>query len=229
MTLSNPLIFAHRGASFDHPEMSREAYLAAVEQGADGFETDLRLTKDNVIVCWHDASMKRVADCDLVIAESTFAEIRAAYPVLTLTELLDIAVEYKKHLALETKHPVPTHGAIERELLKVLESYRARIDAAGIFVSIMSFSWFAIARVRRSNWNTVFLSVHRWFYIFNPGRSFGPGVTAIPKMRAARPGKRKVFVWTANSREEILLCKEKSIDVMMTDRPAFARSILESA
>ena len=229
MTLSNPLIFAHRGASFDHPEMSREAYLAAVEQGADGFETDLRLTKDHVIVCWHDASMKRVADCDLVIAESTFAEIRAAYPVLTLTELLDIAVEYKKHLALETKHPVPTHGAIERELLKVLESYRARIVEAGIFVSIMSFSWFAIARVRRSNWNTVFLAVHRWFYIFNPGRSFGPGVTAIPKMRSERPGKRKIFVWTANSREEILLCKEKSIDVMMTDRPAFARSILESA
>ena len=229
MTLSNPLIFAHRGASFDYPEMSREAYLAAVEQGADGFETDLRLTKDHVIVCWHDASMKRVADCDLVIAESTFAEIRAAYPVLTLTELLDIAVEYKKHLALETKHPVPTHGAIERELLKVLESYRARIIDAGIFVSIMSFSWFAIARVRRSNWNTVFLAVHRWFYIFNPGRSFGPGVTAIPKMRAERPGKRKIFVWTANSREEILLCKEKSIDVMMTDRPAFARSILESA
>ena len=209
--------------------MSREAYVAAVEQGADGFETDLRLTKDNVIVCWHDASMKRVADCDLVIAESTFSEIRAAYPVLALTELLDIAVENKKHLALETKHPVPTHGAIERELLKVLESYRARIIDAGIFVSIMSFSWFAIARVRRSNWNTVFLAVHRWFYIFNPGRSFGPGVTAIPKMRAERPGKRKIFVWTANSREEILLCKEKSIDVMMTDRPAFARSILESA
>ena len=209
--------------------MSREAYLAAIEQGADGFETDLRLTKDHVIVCWHDASMKRVADCDLVIAESTYDEIRAAYPVLTLTDLLEIALENKKHLALETKHPVPTHGAIERELLKVLESYQARINEAGIFVSIMSFSWFAIARVRRSNWNTVFLAVHRWFFIFNPGRSFGPGVTAIPKMRANRSGNRKVFVWTANSRDEILLCKEKSIDVMMTDRPAFARAILESA
>ena len=229
MTLSNPLIFAHRGASFDHPEMSREAYLAAVEQGADGFETDLRLTKDHVIVCWHDASMKRVADCDLVIAESTFAEIRAAYPVLTLTELLEIALEHGKHLALETKHPVPTHGAIERELLKVLESYRARITEAGIFVSIMSFSWFAIARLRRSDWNTVFLAVHRWFFIFNPGRSIGPGVAAIAKMRAGRSGNRRIFVWTANTSEEILLCREKSIDVMMTDRPAFARSILESA
>ena len=229
MTLSNPLIFAHRGASFDYPEMSREAYLAAVEQGADGFETDLRLTKDHIIVCWHDASMKRVADCDLVIAESTFAELRAAYPILSLSELLEIALENKKHLALETKHPVPTHGAIERELLKVLEKYRPRIVEAGIFVSIMSFSWFAIARLRRSNWNTVFLAVHRWFFIFNPGRSIGPAVTAISKMSGNRKDKQKVFVWTANSSDEILLCKEKSIDVMMTDRPAFARSILESA
>ena len=89
---SNPLIYAHRGASFDHPEMSRAAYLAAVEQGADGFECDLRLTKDGVIVCWHDATMKRVADCDLVISESTFEEVRAAYPILTLVELLDIAL-----------------------------------------------------------------------------------------------------------------------------------------
>ena len=69
MAPTKPLIYAHRGASFDHPEMSLEAYLAAVEQGADGFETDLRLTKDGVIVCWHDPDMKRVADCDLVIAE----------------------------------------------------------------------------------------------------------------------------------------------------------------
>lgn len=229
MALSKPLIFAHRGASFDYPEMSREAYLAAVEQGADGFETDLRLTRDRVIVCWHDASMKRVADCDLVIADSTFEEIRSAYPVLTLTELLDIAIENKKHLALETKHPVPTHGAIERELLKVLESYRQKIDDAEIFVSIMSFSWFAIARLRRSEWNTVFLAVHRWFFLLNPGRCIGPGVNALSKMRRNTSGKRKVFVWTANTSEEILLCKEKSIDVMMTDRPAFARTILESA
>jgi glycerophosphoryl diester phosphodiesterase len=209
--------------------MSREAYLAAVEQGADGFETDLRLTKDGVLVCWHDASMKRVADCDLVIAESTFDEIRAAYPVLSLEELLEIALEFKKHLALETKHPVPTHGAVERELLKVLDRYQERIAESTIFVSIMSFSWFAIARLRRSPWNTVYLAPHRWFFLLNPGRSIGPTVTAISKMKSQRSMDRRVFVWTANSAEEILLCKEKLIDVMMTDRPAFARSILESA
>jgi len=224
----SPLIYAHRGASFDFPEMSREAYLAAVEQGADGFECDLRLTKDKVIVCWHDATMKRVADCDLVIAESTLDEIRGVYPILTLDGLLEIALEFKKGLALETKHPVPTRGAIERELLKILGEYEARIAKAGISVSIMSFSWLAIASLRRSPWNTVYLIPYRWFALFSPGRSIGPDVGAIKKLRRSRVAHRKVFVWTANTEEQILLCKKKHVHVMMTDRPGFARTILEN-
>lgn len=225
------LIYAHRGASFDFPEMSREAYLAAVSQGADGFECDLRLTKDKVIVCWHDATMKRVADCDLVIAESTYEEIIAAYPVLTLEDLLEIALEFRKDLALETKHPVPTHSAIERELIKVLAKYRSRITETEISVSIMSFSWLAMARVRGSGWNTVYLAVHRWFFLFNPATSIGPSISSIRearKMHRSHRSRRKIFVWTANSESDILLCKNRKVDVMMTDRPAFARVILES-
>jgi len=228
-SLSTPLVFAHRGASFDHPEMSREAYLAAVEQGADGFETDLRLTKDGVIVCWHDDDMKRVADCDLVIADSTFDEVRAAYPILTLTDLLEIALEFKKHLALETKHPVRTRGAIERELIKTLNDFQTRIADAGISVSIMSFSWFAIARLRNTPWNTVYLIPYRWLAVFNMGRSIGPSVETLARLHKLKVGHRKIFVWTANSESEILLCRSKGADVMMTDRPAFARAILENA
>jgi len=225
---SNPLIYAHRGASFDHPEMSRAAYLAAVEQGADGFECDLRLTKDGVAVCWHDPTMKRIADSDLVIAESTLDEIRAVYPIVTLVELLEIALEFHKGLALETKHPVPTRGAIERELTKVLADYELRISQSGISISIMSFSWLAIASLRRSSWNTVYLIPHRWFALINPGRSIGPAVGAIKKLRRSPVAHRKVFVWTANTAEQILLCKRKGVDVMMTDRPGFARTILEN-
>ena len=228
MIPSLPLIYAHRGASFDHPEMSREAYLAAIRQGADGFECDLRLTKDCVLICWHDATMKRIADCDLVIAESSLAEIQAAYPVVTLVELLEIALEHGKGLALETKHPVPSHGAVERELLKTLSAYKEKIAGAGIAISIMSFSWFAVAGLRRSRWNTVYLIPHLWFARFSPGRSIGPAVDAIKRLRTSQHAGQSIFAWTANTREQILLCKEKGIDVMMTDRPAFARAILES-
>jgi len=44
-------IYAHRGYSEKFPEGSKIAYLEAVKAGADGFECDVRLTKDREIVC----------------------------------------------------------------------------------------------------------------------------------------------------------------------------------
>lgn len=50
-----PAIWAHRGASGDHPENSREAFIGAREQGADWVELDVRLTRDGHLVVNHDA------------------------------------------------------------------------------------------------------------------------------------------------------------------------------
>ncbi len=52
------LIYAHRGASIDFIEGSKAAYLGALAQGADGFECDVRLTKDKQIICYHDSDTK---------------------------------------------------------------------------------------------------------------------------------------------------------------------------
>jgi len=42
------LIIAHRGASGYKPEMTIPAYELALKQNVDGFETDVRLTKDRI-------------------------------------------------------------------------------------------------------------------------------------------------------------------------------------
>ena len=85
------------------------AYKAAIDDGADGFECDVRVTKDNQLVLWHDADMQRVAGNAARIADSTFKEIKSHYPqAITLDELLTLARDNKKDLAIETKHPVPS-------------------------------------------------------------------------------------------------------------------------
>ena len=76
------LIYAHRGASADFPEMSRAAYLAAVEQGADGFECDLRLTRDGFLICLRSsmsASASRIAAYWLIIER---IPVTAATPII---------------------------------------------------------------------------------------------------------------------------------------------------
>lgn len=73
-----PQIIAHRGASFDAPENTLAAITLAWQQRADAVEIDIRLTKDQQIVAIHDADTARTCDRQMVVAESTYAELRQA-------------------------------------------------------------------------------------------------------------------------------------------------------
>ena len=57
-------IFAHRGASAYAPENTVEAFALAMEQGADGIELDVQMTKDGQVVVIHDETIDRVSDGD---------------------------------------------------------------------------------------------------------------------------------------------------------------------
>jgi glycerophosphoryl diester phosphodiesterase len=77
MQASEPLIVAHRGASFDAPENTLPAFELAWEQGADAIEGDFLLSQDGHIVCVHDKKTKKVADQNLDVAYSTLKELQA--------------------------------------------------------------------------------------------------------------------------------------------------------
>ncbi len=70
------LIIAHRGASHDAPENTLSAFKLAIEQGADAFEADFYLTRDNHIVCFHDKDTERITGRKLSITETPFDELR---------------------------------------------------------------------------------------------------------------------------------------------------------
>ena len=72
-----PLIVAHRGASFDAPENTLPAFKLAWKLGADAVEGDFLLSKDGHIVCVHDKKTKKVADQNLEVVHSTLKELQA--------------------------------------------------------------------------------------------------------------------------------------------------------
>ncbi len=59
---SRPLILAHRGDSYQAPENTLEAARIGLDSGADGWELDVRLTRDGVPVVIHDESLLRTTD-----------------------------------------------------------------------------------------------------------------------------------------------------------------------
>lgn len=61
MTNKKVYIVAHRGASDEAPENTIPSFQKAFSEGADFIEGDFWLTKDNRIVCIHDANTKRTS------------------------------------------------------------------------------------------------------------------------------------------------------------------------
>jgi len=212
------------------------AYENAVKQGADGFECDLRLTKDGVAILWHDADLKRRADNDAVVADSNYSQLKAIYPqILTLDEFLDFALVEKKSLLLETKHPVPSHTAIEDKVVAKIQLEAKRIEKSGISINIMSFSWFAIERVKAldKNIDTTYLlhDYTPWFSArYSSARSLGPGISLLRKKPALakriKETGRKLNVWTVDDPNDIKLCQHLGVDNLITNRPGYAREIL---
>ena len=54
-----PLVFAHRGGAALAPENTLASFDQAIELGVDGFELDVRLSSDGIVVVHHDATLRR--------------------------------------------------------------------------------------------------------------------------------------------------------------------------
>ena len=71
-----PRIFAHRGGADLAPESSMAAFKHAAELGVDGFEIDVRLTKDEHLVVFHDRFIDRTTDGAGRISDYTLDELK---------------------------------------------------------------------------------------------------------------------------------------------------------
>ena len=71
------LVISHRGANRIAPENTIPAFQKALEFNVDGFENDVHLTKDGVLVVCHDDSVDRTSNGTGLICEMSFDELRA--------------------------------------------------------------------------------------------------------------------------------------------------------
>ncbi|RLP99102.1 glycerophosphodiester phosphodiesterase family protein [Micromonospora sp. CV4] len=170
--MGGPLVFAHRGASYDLPEHTLAAYLRALDEGADGLECDVRLTRDGHLVCVHDRRLDRTSNGSGLVSARTLAELEMLdfgswHPgsapsgdlppdeshtrLLTLTRLLDavLAAGRPVRLLVETKHPSRYGSNVERRLVALLRQYGLADPAPDdpVQVTVMSFSPLAVRRV----------------------------------------------------------------------------------
>jgi glycerophosphoryl diester phosphodiesterase len=242
-----PLIFAHRGSSEALPEHTLASYLRAIEDGVDGVECDVRLTRDGHLVCVHDRRLDRTSDGRGLVRRRTLAELErldfgswhsAPARVLTLDELLAAVRDAGRpvRVLVETKHPNLGGRQLEPRLAATLRRFgldRSEPDDPG-GVSVMSFSPLSLRRMQ-----VLAPAVPRVMLLemLPPGlasgrlpagvRIGGPGIALVrarPQLvRRLHAHGHRVYVWTVNDPADVDLVLRLRVEGIITDRPRLVR------
>lgn len=140
-------IYAHRGFSSRQPEMTRAAYVEAIDWSVTegvplGLECDVQISADGELVCLHDPNLGRTTPASGLVVDWTVDELRgldfgswkvpdptpAQRSLVTLAELLALVYEARSRgadvsLAIETKHDVAAAAVLEHRVCQLLSRY----------------------------------------------------------------------------------------------------------
>lgn len=226
-------IFAHRGASGLVPfENTIDAFNKAIELKCDGIETDIRKTKDDVIIINHNPDIG-----GLLIKDHTYEELcnktkEIGYPLCTLEECMK-CVKGKMFIDIEFKEP-----GYEKQALDIILKY-LKLDE----FYVRSFNPEAMVNVKKINPDvyTILLvgsehcSFKQRFNEIFPGKfikKFGvdgisPNEQELILGYIGRMRMKKVYLsaWTVNDPERMEKLMKKHIPCIITNYPDKALEI----
>ena len=141
--------YAHRGASAYAPENTMLSFYLGVYMQANGIETDVQMTKDGVLVLFHDDTLRRVTGQPGCVPDYTFAQLRQFSVNTTGSEDKIVSLEaFLEHFsfrplrfAIELKQPY-----IEKQVINLLNRFEMREKTV-----ITSFDFENLARTRAYN------------------------------------------------------------------------------
>ncbi|MFT5640456.1 MAG: glycerophosphoryl diester phosphodiesterase [Cyclobacteriaceae bacterium] len=241
-------IIAHKGASGTFPENTLVAIQKAIDLGVDMIEIDVRNTKDEQIVVFHDETLDRTSNGSGIVHDFTLAEIKQLDAgswfdprfrderIPTLKEVLDL-VNGQCKVLIEIKHmDHPHYHDFAEKLIDViraeengydwviLQSYEeAYIEAAHEYDDHVQTKQILIGED-----STPLLA----FYVesrIHLGRShrdnrlsaLNPDFTSLSTRRIFRMHARgyKVYTFLVNEREDMIKMLHMGVDGIITDFP----------
>jgi glycerophosphoryl diester phosphodiesterase len=240
-----PLAFAHRGGAY-HPEIeglenTLAAFKHAVALGYDYLETDVHVTRDGVLLAFHDAVLDRVTDGEGAIAELTFEEVRRALvsgreQVPTLAQLFDefplarFNIDIKADGAVAPLAEFVRERGVEERVLvgsfstKRLGEFRRltdrKVPTSATPAEVAIFRFLPSARLAD-------LLTGRHVAAFQVPRRRGR-LTLVNRAlleKAHRTGKH-VHVWTVDEPAEMRELLDLGVDGLFTDRTDLLKDVL---
>lgn len=230
-----PKIIAHRGASARAPENTMAAFQLALDEGADGIELDVMLSKDRQLIVIHDATVDRTTNGTGKVAELTMDELKqldtgGGEAIPTLDEVFTtfggkflINIELKNYTSIFDSLPIAV-----AQLVKA----RNLVDST----LISSFNPFNLPRYRRQipeaelGLLTGPGKAKHWLWRMFRFDAFHPYYEDVDAVlvSAVHARQRQVNVWTVDDPDEIRRLAKLGVDSIITNDPVSARKALET-
>ncbi len=231
------MITAHRGASHKAPENTRAAIALAIAEGADYVEIDVRRTADGVPVLMHDRALFRTTGIANDIDNVTYAEL-SAYDVSgryaeefvgeNVPNLREILEDYGRKIKFNIELKDGEDEGLADAVVALITAYGLEERCM-----ISSGSYAQLKRVKKVNHKIrtgyILSLVYGGIYGYDAADFFSvrSGYVTESMIKQAHKKGKEVHAWTVNKAHELKKMKEFGVDNVITDRPAYARSVLE--
>ncbi|WP_127481180.1 glycerophosphodiester phosphodiesterase [Nocardioides pantholopis] len=239
------LAFAHRGGAY-HPDIEGlentvAAFEHAVALGYDYLETDVHVTRDGVLLAFHDAALDRVTDQRGELAALSYAEVKRAVvggreSVPTLERLFETFPHARFNIDIKSDGAVPVlasfieaREAWDRVLVgsfspRRLSRFRRlvgdRVPTSAHPLEVVAFRLLPSGRLAD------LLTRHRVAALQVPHRR-GPLVVVTPGfVRRAHAAGKHVHVWTVDDPDQMHELLDLGVDGIFTDRTDLLRAVL---
>lgn len=234
-TAERPLVWAHRGASGYAPENTLEAFQKAVEQGADGVELDVQLTKDDVLVVIHDETIDRTSDGKGWVKDFTLEELRkfnfnkthpefAHADIPTLREVYELLKPTGLTINVELKTGIYFYEEIERKVIELTKEMGMEDR-----VLYSSFNHYTCVKMHELAPSSYVGFLYADGPIDMASYAAGHGADALHPalynlqfpnyMQDAGANKLDVNVWTVNEEQYMQMCCMMGVNAIITNYP----------
>lgn len=236
------LIFAHRGASGYAPENTLEAFQLAIEQGADGVELDVHLTRDKQVLVAHDERIDRVSDGSGLICLLSLKDIRkhlfnkthpeydqARAPLLE--EVLELIKPSGLHINIELKNSYLPYEGLEEKCLDLVE--KAGMEDRVVYSSFNHHSMVKLKKMRSEAVCGLLYGcslLHPLDYLKNSGvDALHPQYADLLLNPAAyepvRAAGGRIHTWTVNDDRDMRRVIDAGADILISNYPDRALAV----
>lgn len=236
-----PQCISHRGYKAIYPENTMASFKGAVKVGTHALETDVHLTKDDVVIISHDPSLKRCYGLDKKIIDCNWDDIKDLKtvkephePLPRLTDLLEYLAQpglEEMWLLLDIKLSNDAEN-IMRRLAATIDSVappssKAWKERVVLGIWAAKFLPFCVDYLPGFPVSHIGFSISYARHFFDvPNVSFNmllPSLIAPGGKSFLRDAKekhnRQVYAWTVNEQDKMEWCIRKQLDGVITDDP----------